>query len=184
MAISLFRRPLDLFLVIFFVINLFFITYIVDFEQIMVKDPKHFEYPVWPPRCCIDLVHWWGNNFDPVLLARPPWWMATIWIDALYFGPFYAAAIYAFIKCKDWIRIPSIIWATAMFVNVTVILFEEKMGQFKTPRWDMVLFANAPWLLMPFVMFWRMRNHRPFSSLEEETGDDAAETRRTHPKYS
>ena len=48
-AILLRQRPLDLFIVAFFVINLFFITYIVDIEQIIIADPYHFTYPLWPP---------------------------------------------------------------------------------------------------------------------------------------
>jgi len=57
--------------------------------------------------------------FDPVLLARPAWWKATIWIDAVLFGPFYALAIYAYARGKDWIRLPSVIWASVMLTNVT-----------------------------------------------------------------
>ena len=63
-------------------------------------DPNHFTYPLWPPAKMVDLVHWYGRTFDPPLMARPAWWRATIWIDALFFGPFYAFAIYAFIKGK------------------------------------------------------------------------------------
>jgi hypothetical protein len=42
----------------------------------------------------VDVIHWWGNTFDPVLIARPAWWKVTIWIDALFFGPYYLFAIY------------------------------------------------------------------------------------------
>ena len=158
------KRRRDLVYVAFFVINLFFITYIVDIEQIIISDPQHFQYPIWPPAPLVDLVHWWGRTFDPVLLARPPWWKATIWIDALFFGPFYAVAIYAFLKGKEWIRIPTIIWGSVMMTNVTIILSEEVWGPSATPRLGMVLFANAPWLLFPIALITRMaRAERPFS---------------------
>ena len=62
-------------------------------------------------------------------MARPAWWRATIWIDALFFGPFYVFAIYAYIKGRNWIRFGSIIWASVMLTNVTIILFEEVMGE-------------------------------------------------------
>jgi hypothetical protein len=52
-------------------------------------DSPSFTYPLRPPAVLVDLVLWWGKMFDPVLLARPAWWKATIWIDALLFGPFY-----------------------------------------------------------------------------------------------
>ncbi len=70
-------------------------------------------------------------------MARPAWWRATIWIDSLLFGPFYAAALYAFFKCKDWIRIPCFLWSGVMFANVTIIVFDELLGQHATsePAW-------------------------------------------------
>ncbi len=95
-TIPLAERKIDYLFIGYWVLNLSFITYLVDVEQLVIADPSNFEYPLWPPAPLVDLVHWWGNRFDPVLLARPPWWRATIWIDSLLFGPFYAAAIYAF----------------------------------------------------------------------------------------
>ncbi|MFO0754932.1 MAG: emopamil-binding family protein [Byssovorax sp.] len=167
--IPLSRRKHDIVLLAFFVINLTFITYIVDVEQLTVADPRHFDYPIWPPAPLVDLIHWWGNNFDPPLMARPPWWRATIWIDSLFFGPFYAFAIYAYAKGRDWIRLPSLMWASVMMTNVTVILFEELLGPHKTPRPGMVLFANAPWLLLPIAVIARVyRSEHPFT--EEAKG--------------
>jgi hypothetical protein len=162
--IPLARRPADLVILAFFVINILFITYIVDLEQLVIADPASFSYPVWPPPALVDLVHWWGHTFDPVLIARPVWWKATIWIDALFFGPFYAVAIYAYAKGKEWIRIPSIIYASVMLTNVTIILSEEAFGPHATPQLPMVLFANAAWLLMPIVIIYRMwRHEHPFT---------------------
>ena len=161
--IPLKKRPVDIALIIFFIINLFFITYMVDIEQLVVADPHNFQYPVWPPKWLIDLVHWYGKNFDPLLMARPAWWRATIWIDSLFFGPFYAIAIYAFIKGKNWIRFGSIIWASVMITNVTIILFEEINGQHATPEIARVLMANAAWVVFPVIVLYRMwRSVHPF----------------------
>ncbi len=163
-AIPLGRRPIDLLFLAFFVVNLGFVTYTVDFEQLVIADPSSFTYPVWPPAPLVDLVHWYGRAFDPVLLARPAWWKATIWIDALFFGPFYAVAIFAFLTARDWIRIPSVIWASVMLTNVTIILSEEAFGQYATPQLPMVLLANLAWLVMPLLMIARMaRAEHPFT---------------------
>jgi hypothetical protein len=59
------RRPLDVLFVAFFVVNLGFITYIVDFEQIVIADPANFVYPIWPRGPLIDLVHWYGPHVRP-----------------------------------------------------------------------------------------------------------------------
>ncbi|HEY3259273.1 MAG TPA: emopamil-binding family protein [Pseudonocardiaceae bacterium] len=150
------RRPLDLVFVAFFVVNLGFITYIVDLEQLVIDDPADFRYPVWPPAPLVDLVHWWGRTYDPLLLARPPFWRMTIWIDVLFFGPFYAFAIYAFVRGRDWIRLPAMWWAGAMTANVLIILMEERYGVHASPRWGAVLAANLPWLLLPAAVVTRM----------------------------
>jgi hypothetical protein len=159
------KRPIDIAIIVFFIINLFFITYIVDLEQLVISDPAHFTYPFWPPAKLIDLVHWYGRNFDPVLMARPAWWRATIWIDALFFGPYYAFAIYAFAKGRNWIRLGSIIWASVMLTNVTIILFEEVKGDHASPALMRVLYSNAAWVIFPLIVLFRMgRSVHPFTS--------------------
>jgi hypothetical protein len=121
----------------------------------------------------VDMVHWWGRTYDPVLLARPVWWKVLIWIDALVFGPFYAVAIYAYARGKDWIRLPSILYGAIMLTDVTVILGEELYGPYRTPHPDMVLFANASWLLFPLLIICRMWYHEhPFT--RESRAPDAA----------
>ncbi len=155
---------MDIALIVFFGINLFFITYMVDLEQLVIADPEHFRYPGWPPAAVIDLVHWYGRRFDPVLMARPAWWRATIWIDALFFGPFYAVAIYAYARGRNWIRFGSIMWASVMLTNVSIILFEEVNGELATPELGRVLLSNAAWVIFPVIVLWRMwRSAEPFS---------------------
>jgi emopamil binding protein len=162
--IPLSRRPLDAALVAFFVVNLCFTTYVVSLEQVVVADPFHFNPPVWPPERLLALVHWWERSFDPLLLARPAWYRATIWLDVLLFGPFYAAAIYAFARGRDWIRLPAVIWASMLFTNVFIILFDELKGIHATPSPGVVVAANAPWLLVPLVVVWRVaRSEHPFT---------------------
>ena len=158
------KRPIDIVLIIFFIINLFFITYIIDLEQLVIVNADHFQYPVWTPAKMVDLVHWYGRNFDPVLIARPAWWRATIWIDALFFGPFYVFAIYAYVKGLKWIRFGSIIWASVMLTNVSIILFEEVRGEYASPDLFHVFLANAAWVIFPLVVLYRMwKSADPFS---------------------
>jgi hypothetical protein len=161
--VPLLKRPGDLLIVAFFLVNLLFITYIVDLEQLVIDNPAHFTYPLWPPPVMVDLVHWWGRTFDPVLLARPVWWKMTIWIDALFFGPFYVLAIYAFVRQREWIRIPGIIYASVMLTNVTIILGEEAFGAYRTPQFGVVLLANLAWVLVPLFIIYRLgRSPHPF----------------------
>ena len=151
------RRPFDLAFIAFFAVNLGFITYVVDIEQLVIRDPDNFSAPRWPPAPLVDLVHWWGRTYDPLLMARPAFWRMTIWIDVLLFGPFYATAIYAFVKRRNWIRVPALVWSGMMLSNVLIILMEEWSGPYATPNLPFVLAVNLPWLLMPFAMMARMR---------------------------
>jgi hypothetical protein len=160
-------RKIDYIYIAFFLLNLLVITYIIDLEQLVIKDPANFRYPVWPPAFFLDMVHWYGNSFDPLLMARPVWWKATIWLDVVFFGPYYLFAAYAFIKGKDWIRIPTIIYSSILFTNVFIILSEEIAGPFVAKNLPMVLLSNASWFLFPVFLVWKMwKNPYPFTRNE------------------
>jgi len=162
-TIPLKDRKADYFYLAFFFLNILYITYIVDLEQIVISNPDHFTYPLWPLPFLVDNVHWWGSHFDPLQWARPTWWKATIWLDALFFGPYYLFAIYAFIKGKEWIRIPTIIYSSILFTNVTIIMSEEIWGPHATPHLFIVSVANAPWLFVPIFLVWKMwKKEHPF----------------------
>ncbi|MFW9923564.1 MAG: EXPERA domain-containing protein [Candidatus Thorarchaeota archaeon] len=154
------RKIMDIIILVFFIFNFIFICYLFDIEQLIVLDHSvvgtpGYIYPPWPPKFIVDLNHWVGQ-FDPALFERPVWWRATIWIDVVFFGPFYAVATYAFIRGKNWIRMPSIIWASVMLTNVTVILFTEFVGYPYNPYWYVVVSANLLWILFPIFIFIRM----------------------------
>jgi hypothetical protein len=157
------QRPVDFILLAFFVVNLCFITYIVDIEQVIIRDPAHFSYPVWPPRFFVDLVHSYGSAHDPLLMARPPFWQMTIWIDVILFGPFYAFASYAFIRGREWIRVPAFVWAGMMMSNVLILLMEERFGAWRAPNFAYVAALNLPWLLLPFAVIARLARAHPFT---------------------
>lgn len=173
-VIPLRERRLDIAFLVYFVINLPFIVYFVDFEQIAIPNYQAFldacgplrdacPYPAWPPPWAVNMVHWWGEKFDPLLLARPPFWMVTIWVDALYFGPFYAFAIYAYARGREWIRIPSIIYGSFLFVIICCIMSEEYFGIHKTKNVYVMTLANLPWAVFPVLILFRNLRPHPFT---------------------
>ena len=99
--------------------------------------------------------------YDHDLIARPVWWKMTIWIDNLLFGPFYVVATYAYVKGKNWIRMPSVIYASMLMTNVIIILGEEYAGQYASPDFPLVLLANLPWLVFPLDHY---RTHVAFGA--------------------
>lgn len=166
------KRPLDIAIVAYFLFNFLFITYFFDLEQIVIPNVHHFTYPAWPPPFLVNLSHWWGRTFDPLLMARPVWWRATIWMDCVLFGPFYLVAVYAFVKGKNWIRLPAVIYSTIMVTNVSIILSEEAWGPHASPALLAVIGANASWVIFPVLIVIRMwKSETPFARAEEKKDD-------------
>jgi hypothetical protein len=157
------RRRVDWIFLAFFAVNLGFITYFIDIEQLTIANVHHFQYPLWPPKGIVNLVHSYGQKYDPLLLARPAFWKMTIWIDVLWNGPFYVAAIYAIARGRDWIRVPALVWSGSMSAVVLIILAEEHSGIYRTPHFGFVLLLNLPWLGLPIATIFRMRREHPFT---------------------
>jgi EXPERA (EXPanded EBP superfamily) len=158
------RRKWDWVFVAFFLINLYFVTYVVDIEQLIIPDPYHYQQPPWPPAAMVNLIHGYGQMYDPLVMVRPQWWKMTIWLDVLFYGPFYIFAIYAFIRGRDWIRTPAIFYSGMMFADVFIILGEEAAGPHAAPNLLFVLLLNLPWLLIPIFLTLRLQKQHPFES--------------------
>ncbi len=173
-VIPLRGRPLDIIILAYLLFNLLFVSYIISIEQIaipgpVILHPANFNYPAWPPRIFVDIVHWWEGNFDRLLLARPVWYKATIWIDVLLFGPFSLVAAYAFIRRRNWIRLPAVIYAAVMFTNVFIILSEEIWGSHAAANPLIPVLANASWFIFPFIIIARMwKSDHPFTEWKSE----------------
>jgi hypothetical protein len=161
--VPLARRRADWILLAFFAVNLGFITYFIDIEQLTIANAHHFQYPLWPPKAIVNLVHTYGQKYDPLLMARPAFWKMTIWIDVLWNGPFYVAAIYAIARGRDWIRVPALVWSGSMSAVVLIILAEEHSGMYRTPHFGFVLLLNLPWLALPIGTIVRMAHEHPFT---------------------
>jgi EXPERA (EXPanded EBP superfamily) len=144
-------------------VNLGFITYFIDIEQLTIANVHHFQYPLWPPKAIVNLIHTYGQKYDPLLLARPAFWKMTIWIDVLWNGPFYVAALYAIARGRDWIRVPALVWSGSRSAVVLIILAEEHSGIYRTPHFGFVLLLNLPWLALPLATIARMRREHPFT---------------------
>jgi len=132
-------------------------------------------YPWWPPAPAVDVIRWYGRNFDPLLIARPPFWRMTIWIDSLFFGPFYIAAMYCLWHGHEWIREVSLLWSGALIAIVCIILHEEFLGEHAattTGSDTMVLLLNLPWLIFPAVNAGRMiAQKHPFTKMLASVSD-------------
>jgi EXPERA (EXPanded EBP superfamily) len=110
------------------------------------------------------MVHAYGRKYGPLLMALPAFWKMTIWIDVLWNGPFYVAAIYAIGRRRDWIRVPALVWSGTMTAVVLVALAEEHSGLNRSPYFGIVLLLNLPWLALPIAIIVRMAREHPSPS--------------------
>ena len=78
-------------------------------------------------------------------------------------------AINAFLRGREWIRIPAIFYSGMMFADVFIILGEEIAGPHASPHLPVVLALNLPWLLMPILLTIRLWREHPFTSLAGES---------------
>jgi hypothetical protein len=138
------------FLLGFSAINLFFVTYSISLVPLVVPDASSFEYPRWPPRALVDaLQDTWARNVDLIFLERPVWYKAFMWWEMLFFGPYYAAAIYALLRRRNWIRMPSIVYSSVMLTKMSVIVAESLWGQFASPCPLLSVGAHVPYIVIP-----------------------------------
>jgi hypothetical protein len=79
--------------------------------------------------------------------------------------PFYVVLVYALLTARNWIQLPSVIYAT-MIVSLTgiVVFGVEFFGepQWRTPDPAKFLPFNLPYVLVPLLLLIRMRKPDPF----------------------
>lgn len=146
------RTAFDAVCIAFFLTNLVLVTYTIDLEQLLIADVERFEYPVWPPARLVDLLHWWGRNYDHVLLTRPTWYRTIIGVEVALFGPFYAIASYALWRGKRWIRRPMLVWSVAMLCCVSAVLVGGAVAAYSPSQFLAVLAASSSWIIMPILI--------------------------------
>lgn len=101
----------------------------------------------------------YAKDADLLLAANPFWVQLELWISTFVFAPFYVAAIYAIVKGKDWIRIPSVIFATAMVYSLILYLGAQFAPPYVSPNPAKILGANLPYALIA-VLFALRSNRR------------------------
>ena len=147
------ERSFDAFLVFWFV--LFAISSLV-FEPFIVFDVDL--------ATTTDIVgrtwYWYARSFDPIFLDTPLWLRIMCGIDAFVFGPFYLVLIYAFVRGRNWIRIPALLYGAAIVYSTAVyfgyeVFDPDNRAQASLPAVSLV---NIPFTIVPLLLMWRMRS--------------------------
>jgi len=157
MTRSLSARPFDALLVFWF--GLFAITSLV-FEQYIVFDANL--------SLATDIFgrswYWYASSFDPVFLDTPLWLRIMCTIDAYVFGPFYVVLLYALVRGRNWIRVPALLYGSAIIYSTAVYFGWEFLDAANRAEANLVavFVVNIPYTILPLLLLWRMRSPEPF----------------------
>jgi len=106
------------------------------------------------PKFWLEQIDWW-LQFDPLLKNNPLWYRVMAVVSPTIYLPFYLAAIYAFIFQKEWIRIPAIMWSTALILQLVIIFAEQFWGVYAAPHWEYIVYAYGGYFLVPILLLYR-----------------------------
>lgn len=105
---------------------------------------------------------WYAESFDPLLLDRLLSVRVMFGIDAFVFGSFYLVLVYAFVRRRNWIRLPALLYGAAMFYSVVVYILMEIFSGHPDTDLLMLLLIGSPYTLVPLLLIYRMWQPNPF----------------------
>ncbi|MGB5810071.1 MAG: emopamil-binding family protein [Polyangiales bacterium] len=110
--------------------------------------------------------YWYAHSFDPIFLDTPLWLRIMCTIDAYVFGIFYLVLIYALVRERNWIRVPALLYGTAIVYSTVVYFGYEFLDPANRAQANllMVFLVNIPYTLVPLLLMWRMRRPQPFTN--------------------
>ena len=143
------ERPFDLFLVARFCVFAFtslvmemYITFGVDLEG--ATDPFG---RIW---------YWYASSYDPIFLDPPFYLWLMCSIDGFVFGPFYILLIVAFVRKENWIRLPAIVYASAIVYSTVVYFGVEFVEEAGRANLLAVVLVNIPYTIVPLLLLGRV----------------------------
>jgi hypothetical protein len=108
------------------------------------------------------LAYFYAKDADPLLIASPYYLRISCFISAFVFGSFYPVLVYGLVTGKDWIRMPAIVYASAMTYGMVMFLGFEFFGPLPPTNLGWFALWNLPYLVVPLLLAYRMWEPDPF----------------------
>ena len=110
-----------------------------------------------------EMMAGYGRDIDPLVAANPMWLRIMSGISAFIMGPFYLVLIASFVKGWNRIRMPAIVYASAILYSLVVHIGMEFIGPYPPANAGLMLAVYFPYAALPAALAYRMRRARPFS---------------------
>ena len=118
------------------------------------------------PNILAQINYAYSSVNDPLFMNPPVWMRFVTGLSAFVYAPFYIVLVYALIRGRNWIQLPSVIYATMIVTLTGVVVFGvEFFGepQYRTPNPLGFLAYNSLYVLIPLILLIRMRKPEPFT---------------------
>ncbi|CAK4086302.1 unnamed protein product [Aphanomyces euteiches] len=146
------------------------IALVCDCEAVL-HDPKTYGKvePLvnWPPPVVVHALHQWGEQYDKLLQFRPLWFKVCLWMEIGFQVPYYLFAIYGFVNRREWLRVPTLIYAAQSITVMVIVLVEQFTGEFKTSEPAVILGAYLPFFIVPFFFLIRASGPTMFGTKQK-----------------
>ena len=142
----LYKRPVDLVLVIFFSVSVLY--------GFLFSLPEGLGVPVapdspWPP---LRALHEWAVAEEPAHLDPPPNLLAACLFDGFFQAPVLLFVIVGLVRLRPWLKPLSLFYAGAAATNMFFYFTQTFLGSHPPPNIAYYLAFNLPWLLAPLVL--------------------------------
>ncbi len=110
--------------------------------------------------------YWYAHDADPLFMNPPDWMRIVTGLSAFVYMPFYVVLVYALITARNWIQLPSVIYATMISTITGIIVFGVEFwgeADLRTGNPAKFLAFNLPYVLIPILLLIRMRKPVPFA---------------------
>lgn len=105
---------------------------------------------------------WYGVNFDPLVAENPLFLRLMSGVSAFVFGPLYLVLAWGLSKRRNWVRVPAIVWGSAMLYSMFVHVAVEIWCETPPPNLWIFFGVYAAYVAAPILLLWRVAPSRPF----------------------
>jgi hypothetical protein len=98
----------------------------------------------------------YARNWDPLFLDQPAYMRVMTGIDEWVYGPMYLVLIYTFVRRREWIRVPALLYCGAIIYSTLVYFLTEFLSEGQRANLTMVTLVNVPYTIVPCLLAWRL----------------------------